>query len=84
MPPVQDRPPSYRAYMLRCWEARGERPGQPGTWRFSLENVQTKEKRGFDGLPALVAYLREELATDNPGPSGKRIPTSVTRNPELA
>jgi hypothetical protein len=55
---VQERPPRYRAYMLRCWEARGERPDQPGTWRFSLECVQTKEKRGFEGLEELVAFLR--------------------------
>jgi hypothetical protein len=61
MPPVQDRPPSYRAYMLRCWEARGERPGQPGTWRFSLECVHTKEKRGFGDLAGLVVFLEKEL-----------------------
>jgi hypothetical protein len=61
MSPVQDRPPRYRAYMLRCWETRGERPDQPGAWRFSLECVQTKEKRGFEGLEDLVAWLREAL-----------------------
>jgi hypothetical protein len=47
--------------MLRCWEARGERPGSPGAWRFSLENVQTKEKRGFPDLEALMNYLRAEM-----------------------
>jgi hypothetical protein len=72
MPLVQDRPTRYRAYMLRCWEARGERRDQPGTWRFSLECVQTKEKRGFDGLVDLMAYLREEFGTDRPGPSANR------------
>jgi hypothetical protein len=60
--------------MLRCWEARGERRDQPGTWRFSLEGVQTKEKRGFDGLEDLVAHLREEFGADDPGPPGKRRP----------
>jgi hypothetical protein len=58
---VQERPPHYRAYMLRCWEARGERPSPLGAWRFSLENVQTKEKRGFSDLAALVAFVEEEL-----------------------
>ena len=66
MPPVQIRPPRYRAYLLRCWEARGERPGQPGTWRYSLENVETKEKRGFGDLAALVAFMEEELQRNQP------------------
>ena len=66
MPSVQDRPPRYQAYMLRCWESRGERPGQPGTWRFSLENVETKEKRGFGDLAALVAFMEEELQRNQP------------------
>jgi hypothetical protein len=66
MPPLQDRAPRYRAYVLRCWEVRGERPDRPGTWRFDLENIHTKEKRGFAGLARLVAFLQEELEENRP------------------
>jgi hypothetical protein len=52
--------------MLRCWEARGECPVQPGARRFSLECVQTKEKHGFDGLEELVSSFREELERNRP------------------
>jgi hypothetical protein len=58
---VQERAPRYRAYMLRCWEARGEHPSPLGAWRFSLENVQTREKRGFGGLEELMAWLQGQL-----------------------
>lgn len=58
---VHDGPPRYGAYLLRYWEVRSDRPGQPSTWRFSLEEAGTGEKRGFRDLEALVAFLREEL-----------------------
>jgi hypothetical protein len=52
----------YRAFMLRCWEVRSERPGRPAAWRFSLECVEKKEKRYLPDLEGLVAFLRDELA----------------------
>jgi hypothetical protein len=53
--------PRYGAYLLRYWEVRSDRPGQPGTWRFSLEEAGTGERHGFRDLESLLAYLREEL-----------------------
>jgi hypothetical protein len=61
MEPIRDEATRYRSYLLRCWEARGERPRQPGKWRFSLECVQTGEKRGFPELANLVGFLQGEL-----------------------
>ncbi len=58
---VHEEPPRYRAYMLRAWEVRSERAAQPSTWRFSLENPETGEKRGFPDLEALVRFLKGEL-----------------------
>ena len=52
-------PPRYCAYLLRCWEARCE---EGATWRFSVEDAHTGERRGFTGLDALLAFLRAELA----------------------
>jgi hypothetical protein len=61
MEPIQGETTRYRSYLLRCWEARGELPAPPGVWRFSLECVQTGEKRGFASLEDLVAWLQGQL-----------------------
>ncbi len=61
MPIIHDKPPQYQAYMLRCWEMRSQRPDRPATWRFSLEDSQTKKKRAFPDLEALVTFLQTEL-----------------------
>jgi hypothetical protein len=62
-----DQPPRYRAYLLRCWEVRTDRPGQPGAWRFRLEDVETGERRGFAGLAAVVAFLEQEVGGSGGG-----------------
>lgn len=61
MPIIHDKPPRYHAYVLRCWEMRSQHPDRPATWRFGLENSQTREKRAFPDLEALVAFLQTEL-----------------------
>jgi hypothetical protein len=53
--------------MLRCWEMRSQQPDRPATWRFSLEDPQTKEKHAFSGLEALVSFLQAELETHENG-----------------
>ena len=58
-------PPRYGAYLLRCWEVRSDRPGQPNTWRFSLEQAGTGDKRRFCDLWALVAHLEQELQRED-------------------
>ena len=64
---VHERPPRYGAYLLRYWEVRSGRPGQPGTWRFSLEAAGTEERHAFRDLEALVAFLERELECDDAG-----------------
>jgi len=61
MPIVHDKPPRYQAYVLRCWEMRSQHHDRPATWRFSLEDAQTREKRVFPDLEALVVFLQTEL-----------------------
>lgn len=58
---IHDRSPRNRVFVLRCCRARGERLGQPGTWRFGLECVQEQEKRGFPELAALESSLEDDL-----------------------
>jgi len=59
--PATDKPPRYRAYLLRFWEERDRTSGHHVVWRFSLEDVETKERRGFADLKALVTFLRAEM-----------------------
>jgi hypothetical protein len=55
------RPSRYRAYLLRFWEECRGQPGLPGTWRFSLEDPHTGQRRGFASLERLVAFLQQEM-----------------------
>ncbi len=48
----------YRSFLLRLWQvSEGGRPAI----RISLENTQTRERRGFTDLEALLAFLRESM-----------------------
>jgi len=69
MEPIWEEATRYRSFLLRCWEARGARPEEPGEWRFSLECVQTGEKRGFPELATLMEFLHGELERPEPGPA---------------
>ncbi len=60
-----DKPPRYRAYLLRFWEERVHAPEIQVVWRFSLEDVHTRERQGFAGLKALVAFLRAEIGDED-------------------
>ncbi len=54
MPTEQSR---YFAYMLRLWEVK---PDGEQTWRASLEEPRTGERRGFASLEMLFDFLREQ------------------------
>ena len=58
-----DPDPGYRAYLLRCWQEAGAGPHGEPAWRFALARAgDVGTPRGFAGLEALVAFLREDLA----------------------
>jgi hypothetical protein len=59
------RLPRYRAYLLRCWEESSVQPGQLGTWRFSLEDTRTGQRRGFATIEAMIDCLQTELANED-------------------
>ena len=58
MKSVFDRPPRYRAYLLRFWEERGQQGDLSPVWRFSLEDPYTGERYGFANLEEMVTFLR--------------------------
>jgi hypothetical protein len=44
--------------VLRIWEVRSQLTDSEPVWRFSLEPVHSRERRGFPDLESLMAYLR--------------------------
>ena len=60
----QNKVPRYRAYLLRLWETGSLDSGRGVTWRFSLEDPRTGEKRGFADLEGLVAFLESETGEE--------------------
>lgn len=66
--------PRYGAYVLRIWEVRGRTLDADPIWRYSLEPVHSRERRGFPDLESLMAYLRTlttpaPMETSGEGPS---------------
>lgn len=53
---LEARPLRYHLVILCLWEERG---GETPVWRFSLEDPQTSERRGFKTLDELTVFLKE-------------------------
>lgn len=53
--------PTYRAYLMRCWQERNSPPDGEPIWRFSLDASWYEERRGFATLQALMEHLQTEL-----------------------
>ena len=51
-----------RSYVLRMWKERGA----ASAWRFSLEDVQGGQRRGFGSLAALMAFFEQEVKRHPP------------------
>ena len=58
---ASDRSPRYCAYLLRLWEEGGNSHEQSPTWRCSLEDPHTGDRRGFASLELLIAFLQAQL-----------------------
>ena len=52
----------YCSYLLRLWQA-GE--GDSPAWRITLEDVHTRERRGFADLASLTAFLEARIDGDD-------------------
>lgn len=56
----------YHAYIIRLWP---ETANGRIVWRCSLEDVQTRQRRGFDSLPTLFAFLEGSVRVSTQGDS---------------
>lgn len=52
---MTERPVDYFSYLLRMW-----RTGKESAWRVSLEDPQTGERLGFNGLNTLFSFLQQK------------------------
>lgn len=58
-------PPRYHTYLLRCWQENSKQADKSiKIWRFSLEDSDTGQRRGFASLEALLASLLTDLADE--------------------
>lgn len=71
-----ETPPRYRSYLLTVWEERNVDRSLPVAWRFSLEDARTGQRRGFAGLEAFVAALRQEMANVEAEGRGAAAPSA--------
>lgn len=62
------RAPQYRSYLIRCWDTTQPAAGREvPAQRFVVETVSdTPERRGFDSLAGLLAFLQAELNHPRP------------------
>jgi len=61
-----------RAYLIRRWHERNAAPDASPTWRFSIEDVLgERQRRGFDDVESLIAFLLSELSEDEE-PAGRQ------------
>jgi hypothetical protein len=71
------RSEGYQAYLLRVWPVR---LNGDVTWRASLQCVSSKERRGFESMDALFAFLcaeTEEIGDRVIGREGRELRPSL-------
>lgn len=62
-PERQKRPLRRRVYLLTCWQERDGLAGRE-LWRFSLETLNTSERRLFKTLREVMAAIEAEMYYD--------------------
>jgi len=63
--------PTYRSYLVRCWQEQKPTSTQAAVWRFSLTVIDEKQTDyGFSDLAALVEFLQSELGIREPRKEG--------------
>ena len=53
--PTDSSSATYTAFLLRCWHVAG-------AWRFTLEDVATRQRKAAIDSHAVVALLKQQLA----------------------
>ncbi len=53
--------PRRLVYLLTAWQERAATDGCSAVWRFSLEDIRTRRRKGFGTLDELTDFLLQEL-----------------------
>lgn len=56
------RPLRHQSFILSLWQEAEATADSPAVWRYSLENPQTSERRGFAEIAGLLNFLEEWTA----------------------
>ncbi|MEI8164780.1 MAG: hypothetical protein WCG26_00310 [Chloroflexales bacterium] len=56
-----EKPPQYRVYLLRCWQERSQKERSRSSWRFALEDPETRQRHGFPDLNSLTTFLQASI-----------------------
>ena len=74
----KEKPGSYRSYLLRCWQEKPTRPGQPPLWRFSVQDVsEAQRQQAFSSIEQLIDFLYAEFQGGKPKPEESQDATTV-------
>jgi hypothetical protein len=71
---LREAAPRQHVYILRFWETRSLPPDAPVTWRFSAQDPQTGERRGFADLDGLMVFLAAQTGELNSPSHRGRFP----------
>ncbi len=52
---------AYYVFVFRLWKEQGMALDRPAVWRFSLEDIRTRERYGFGSLEGLITFLQERM-----------------------
>ncbi|MCL4868289.1 MAG: hypothetical protein KJ063_04925 [Anaerolineae bacterium] len=55
------RTASYTIFLLKLWPEHSQENGDLVSWRFSVEDPVTGERKGFVALDQFMAYVHERI-----------------------
>ncbi|TAH48087.1 MAG: hypothetical protein EYC68_22295 [Chloroflexota bacterium] len=64
---MYSRNPGYRSFLVRMWiehsSTHAENAVQESTWRFSVEDPRTGERRGFSRFANVIDFLQGQMSS---------------------
>jgi hypothetical protein len=54
-----------RTYVLRLYQEQAASADYPAVWRFMLIDPRTGQRRGFDQMASLMAFLQKQMDENN-------------------
>ncbi len=58
---------NYSVFVLRIWQEKEPNWDRGFAWRFSLEDPNTGERKGFTSMEAMIDYLEQHTGRQSDG-----------------